>query len=323
MTESSMFWTTNDTGDGPATGYTQTQMFQFLAALTVGITGVNRGGVLPDWLNELEVTEGSGNVQIDTGAAMVYGIPYFNSAAEVIAVSTPVTSTRVDRIVLEADWAAQTVRMAKLTGSEGGGAPSLTQNAGTTWEIPLAEISINTGGVMTITDQREFAMMVADGSITNEKIAEGTIENDKLAAPPETNNEYIYVTGGFTNITASETVLPLTLNLQENDPNTIYSLASNVVTVAETGIYKVTILGNCSRNSGSSAARAGFYVTKNGVAQGGLTFQWYSGTVAQNPWVMGTLLLSVTAGQTVGVSAANQDTIVSLQAAGYLLIEKI
>jgi hypothetical protein len=81
---------------------------------------------------------------------------YENTASVDFAVVSPVGDTRIDRIVVRADWAAQTVRLAVLTGDEGGSAPALTQDAGTTWEIPLAQASVTTAGAITLTDEREY-----------------------------------------------------------------------------------------------------------------------------------------------------------------------
>jgi len=73
-----------------------------------------------------------------------------------LTVPTPSSATRIDRVVLRADWTARTVEAALLQGVEGGGAPSLTQTAGVTWEIPLAQLTVTTGGAITVTDQRAY-----------------------------------------------------------------------------------------------------------------------------------------------------------------------
>jgi hypothetical protein len=70
----------------------------------------------------------------------------------------PTGATRIDRIVLRASWAAQTVRITRIAGVENDDAPALTQTPGTTYDIPLAQVSITTGGVITITDERVFCV---------------------------------------------------------------------------------------------------------------------------------------------------------------------
>ena len=58
-------------------------------------------------------------------------------------------------MVLRAGYVAKTV-IALLAGAEGGAAPALTQTDGTTWEYSLAQVSITTGGVITLTDERDI-----------------------------------------------------------------------------------------------------------------------------------------------------------------------
>ena len=88
------------TGDGSSSGYTADNMFQLFRALLGGVTGTDLAGVAPDYLNGLAVAGSSSPLSVDTGAALVYGIPYFNSASVDVAVSTPASATRIDRIVL-------------------------------------------------------------------------------------------------------------------------------------------------------------------------------------------------------------------------------
>lgn len=167
MAESSIFWENNSTGDGISGGYVQAKLVEWIRAFFCKTA--NGGGVSPDYLNELAVTGTSSPVAVDTGAAAVYGFPYFNSVSENVSVPTPSGATRIDRIVLRASWSAQTVRIARVAGSEGGGAPSLTQTPNTTWEIPLAQVSITTGGVITVTDQREWLSILGDDSVDDTK----------------------------------------------------------------------------------------------------------------------------------------------------------
>ena len=158
MAESSIFWTTNGTGDGGA-NYTESQLVAWLRRTF--IRDVTTQGVLAGYANAFAATvTGVGDttpVEIETGAAMVYGFPYESDSMVQVEVPTPSVSTRIDRIVLRVDWAAQTVRIARIAGVEGGSAPALTQTADTTWEISLYQVSITTGGVITITaDERSY-----------------------------------------------------------------------------------------------------------------------------------------------------------------------
>jgi hypothetical protein len=112
--------------------------------------------------NELAVTGAATPLSINTGSALVNGKFYNNSASTTLAIATPAGATRIDRVILRADYAAQTVRLVLLAGAEGGAAPALTQTDGTTWEVSLAQASITTGGVVTLTDERVFLHFNSD-----------------------------------------------------------------------------------------------------------------------------------------------------------------
>lgn len=178
MTQTSLFWINNGTGDGVNGGYTQSQLVEWLRSMFA--KGNNAGGVSPEYLNELAVTGTSSPVAVASGAAICYGFPYINTSSENVTVATPSGATRIDCIVLRVNWAAQTVRITRIAGTEGGGAPSLTQSAGTTWDIPLAQVSVTTGGVITLTDQREWLDVTGDGVVTAAKLASNAVETAKI-----------------------------------------------------------------------------------------------------------------------------------------------
>lgn len=187
MSEFSMFWPTGTSGDGTST-YTDAQVFAWLRRTFNSDMFADRGP-LRGFLGELAVTSGAGQVTVATGAAYVHGIPYENSVALNVPIPTPVASTRVDRVVLRANWTARTVRITRLAGTEGAGAPAITQSAGSLYDVRLAQVSITTGGVITVTDERLFCRFanesatenVADAAITNAKIADGAVNAPKIA----------------------------------------------------------------------------------------------------------------------------------------------
>ncbi len=115
-------------------------------------------GVVQDYLNALVVAGVSGGVSVGTGAGLVAGGFYRNSAAVSVTIPTPVTDPRIDRIVLQKLWLSQTTRIARVAGTEAGSpsAPTLTQTDAVQWEAPLAQVLITTAGVITVTDEREF-----------------------------------------------------------------------------------------------------------------------------------------------------------------------
>ena len=153
MAESSIFWPTNGTGDG-ATNYTADDMQALFRRLFMRNTA--NEGVVSGWLNEMQATATASPITVNTGAAFVYGIPYENNTTASITVPVPATMTRYDYLVLRADWTAQTVRLARLQGVEGGGMPTITQTAGVVWEVPIYSITATTGGAIILGDIRSF-----------------------------------------------------------------------------------------------------------------------------------------------------------------------
>ncbi len=181
MAEISLPWDGNSAsggvGDcGPYAANTWDDLYRFTFITDQHATE----GVLVGALSQLAVTGASSPVSVASGAAYVNGKFYKNTAAKNVDVPTPTGATRIDRIVLRADYAAQTVRIARLAGAEGGAAPALTQNDGVIWEISLAQVSITTAGVITITDERAFCHF---GSAVNTAMLDaGAVTNAKLAA---------------------------------------------------------------------------------------------------------------------------------------------
>lgn len=157
MAEDSRFWDGTTGGDATSAPYdAATEFAQVISAASGSDALTGRGAVVDGALNELAVSGSSSPVSVATGRAFVYGTWYENDAIDTVAIPTPAASTRIDRIVLRKSWADKTVRIERVAGVEGGSAPALTQVASTTWEISLATVSITTGGVITVTDTREF-----------------------------------------------------------------------------------------------------------------------------------------------------------------------
>lgn len=123
-----------------------------------GSLGDEDRGVFRNYLNELNVTGTTSPIKVWNGGAIVHGRWYRKDGATYLYVSIPTTSTRTDRVVLQCSWSAQTIRVEMLTNpSEGTGTPpALTQSRGITWEIPLATVTVTTGGAITLVDERSF-----------------------------------------------------------------------------------------------------------------------------------------------------------------------
>jgi len=175
MAQDSIFWTTDGTGDGDASGIaeerrrTMDDFFNVIDNTTMG--------VLSGILNELSATVTdqpagtSDDIVINTGAGMCYGFRYENDASVTLTPTKPAIGDTGGRVVLRADWTAQTVRLVLVENTDGTAAiPALTQTASTTWEIPLYSYVIETDGDIkdaagtagVVTDTRSF--IVAPGA---------------------------------------------------------------------------------------------------------------------------------------------------------------
>lgn len=149
-TESSRLWTTGGAGDGAST-FTRDQLAEMFRAMLCGDPTTQ--GVL----SGLAVSGTSSPMTLAIGSACVYGFLYFCTVAGDVTKSTPAVGTTGFRVVLRASWAAQTVRVTVISNTDGVAAiPAVTQTASTTWDITLATGTITTGGVITLTDARDF-----------------------------------------------------------------------------------------------------------------------------------------------------------------------
>lgn len=155
MTQISRFWGGTVTGDaGP---YSNDQ-FNFISYTLFGGAAYANAGYSVGYLNELAVTTPSANAaNVASGAALVGGIWFYNTASVSLTFTSPSAATsRIDIVVLKADWTLQTVRINKHSGTEAASpvAPTLTQTLGLTYEIPLAQATIADTGIVTLTDTR-------------------------------------------------------------------------------------------------------------------------------------------------------------------------
>lgn len=103
----------------------------------------------------LSVTKGTGAVSVGAGFAIVKGFYFYSDAVKSLAVSTPTSFARVDRVVLQANLLTGPISLILKQGTPASSPqpPSLVRND-STWEISLAKVKITTGGVITVTDER-------------------------------------------------------------------------------------------------------------------------------------------------------------------------
>lgn len=100
----------------------------------------------------IQNTPAAMNVIVGSGVAWVRGLMYTNSAPKTITISAAdATNPRIDTIVLEIDWAANTMAAKVVNGTPAAVpvAPTLTQSA-SVWQHPLANIAVIVGQTSVI-----------------------------------------------------------------------------------------------------------------------------------------------------------------------------
>ena len=159
MTEISRPWQSTSPGDaGPYSAANWQALYQNIIGL--GASRANVGvflgsGTQPnDGLKVQAQGVPTASIDVLSGAALVQGIAYISTATVSFVIAANASgSARIDTVVLQADYALQTVRLAVLQGTPAGSpvAPTLTQSANILWEIPLADIAV-ANGFATITN---------------------------------------------------------------------------------------------------------------------------------------------------------------------------
>lgn len=155
MAEKSYIWDVDGGGDASLMPYDEDIVADWLRWLFLHDSTYQ--GVIPGIGDELEVTNPSGtDIQIGTGAALVRGTLYWNDEDYTFeALRWSPVDTYYYRIVLAKWWASKAVVLDDL-GPSGAGYPALTQTDGVQWQMNLADVEIDTSGVVTIADQRRF-----------------------------------------------------------------------------------------------------------------------------------------------------------------------
>jgi hypothetical protein len=181
MTETSYPWAGEATGDaGPYSDDQWTDLYRALFTRDRSSEGVLRPSD-SEGLDDLEVSGVASPVDVASGEAIVDGKFYMNDDVVEVAIPTPTANPRIDRIVLRKDWTSQTVRVTRIEGTESAtpSAPAITQTDGSAWDIPLAQVHITTGGVITVTDERVWnranVSLVVDRGVTINLEAGGAI----------------------------------------------------------------------------------------------------------------------------------------------------
>ena len=152
-----------------------------------------RSGVIKGELNGLEAYGDSSGLQVKvrTGKAFIKGHYFKSDAEETLAISSNSSGNpRIDRVVLRADFTANTIDFAVLTGTPAGSPkePTLTQSS-TTWEVSLAKVAVANGAATitagNVTDERSYARAVDIPTLT-------TAQRDALPSSVKTEGMVIY-----------------------------------------------------------------------------------------------------------------------------------
>ena len=200
MAETSLFWTTNAAGSGDQqASYSQADHSDGMRIMAA-CGGYE--GVAPGYLNELACTaNGANTVAVNTGGAMVDGKVYINDASQDVNIpsASGAGNTRIDRIVLRANWAGFNVSVTRIAGTDAAtpSAPAITQTSETTYDILLCQALVNTSGDVTLTDERTWSAVSANGiktdAVNTPKIADASVTPAKTSIFPANANAKIFV----------------------------------------------------------------------------------------------------------------------------------
>lgn len=273
MTQRSRLWDGSTVGDATEAPYNAPTEFAAVLMSISGAGGVatHLSGIFRGELNELAATSGVNIVNVNTGRAIVWGTWYENDVSVGVAIPTPAGATRIDRIVARKDWLAQTVRLVRIAGAEGGATPAMTQVVGTTWDMPVVTVSITTGGVITLTDTRQILGGRLPATWTTGGLIYGTSTTALGNLPAGAVNSVLTSDGANPIWSATPTVNSLTVSAAPGI--TLGGAASIVFAAASTGFINFAAqttsfirAGTTSLTLQNSAGTGNLTVNENGTA---------------------------------------------------------
>lgn len=144
MAEQSFFWDGTAIGDATLAPYDDGEFCGIFTGLLLNTNRQNDGIIdteHPSYSGYLVLTKTGTTVHVATGAALVDGSLYTNSAQVNFACGV---ANNYYTIVIRKSWAAQTIRLA-LLGPNAVAPPAVTQVDGVTWEIAIGTIFNNAG----------------------------------------------------------------------------------------------------------------------------------------------------------------------------------
>jgi hypothetical protein len=214
------------------------KMARHWAADGVLVTGVDPG----DRPDKLAVSAGTGlQVLVEAGEAWVQGhYAEWESQEALTVASNSSGSTRIDVVVVRADFVNNDIELDIVAGTPGAGAPSLTENT-STWEIPLAQYTVTNGASAptSFVDRRTFSEAGATQIEVRLRRTTG-----------------VSIAPGFST--------DVTWDTEDSDPWGFWSSGSNLtVPSGAAGTYLVTVLAD---PLGSATAIAGVQLNGANVA---------------------------------------------------------
>ncbi|AKY03780.1 tail protein [Streptomyces phage Amela] len=100
------------------------------------------------------------NLSVAIGAAIVRGHFYNNDSIATVTIAAADTAARTDRVVLRLDPAANSIVLAVVKGTAGGGIPALTQTDTGIYEMVLANVTVGASvtsiSAASVVDQRRY-----------------------------------------------------------------------------------------------------------------------------------------------------------------------
>lgn len=130
--------------------YGQEELQQVLNSFMTSGVAVKDGGTL-----DFAVTAGTGKVNIAPGRALCNGVWRYEPESFSLAVATPASYPRIDRVVVRGDFTQRVTEIAIKQGAEASSPqPPALQRDADKYEISLAQVKITTAGAITVTDER-------------------------------------------------------------------------------------------------------------------------------------------------------------------------
>ncbi|MFE1842030.1 tail fiber domain-containing protein [Streptomyces sp. NPDC059515] len=110
-------------------------------------------------------------VKVNPGFALIRGHAVQSTDTEIVPIDAASTSVRIDRVVLRLDPSANSITLAVVKGTPGGGAPALTQSDTGVYDFPLAAVTVGIGvatiAATAVTSERRFIGNTVGGWTTS------------------------------------------------------------------------------------------------------------------------------------------------------------